>query len=166
MRARILLRAAHCAVVMTLCLPARASPAPDAAAPAGKKGSSVLASAIVKDLEQATLVMVGEVTAVRRSPGVWSGAAAALQWVEYRVQRTLKGGAVGPTVAVGHLLVHGSPTADPKQPKLRSSIFHPGARLVVFARKESPGWVALNEVDAVQPADEALVSALLAHLSR
>ncbi len=139
---------------------------PDAAAPAPKKEATMLPAAIARNLERATLVFVGEITAVQKSPGAWSGVAAALQRVDYRITRPLKGGAPGPTITVGHLLVHGAPTADPKEPRLRESIFRPGARLVVFASKQSPGWVALDEVHAAKPADDALVSALLEHLPR
>jgi hypothetical protein len=117
-----------------------------------------------KNLAAATLVFEGEAIAIGRSPGIWSGPAPVYQRVEYRVVRVIKGNVVaaGQAFKVGHLLVALSPTADPNSPKLRESMFHPGSRLVVFARYEHDGWVALNERDGAVPASDALVSTLTA----
>lgn len=133
----------------------------DAAAPAAAKGGAVIPDALQRNLEAAPLVLEAEVVAVRKSPGAWSGTLAIYQDVEYRARRPIKGElAAGAAVTVGHLLVMGSPTAEPRRPELRGSLFRPGARLVIFARREARGWVALNEVDAVAPATDELVTAL------
>lgn len=129
------------------------------AARAAAEGADVTAK-LRGELAAATLVVDAEVVGVDPSPGAWSGVLAMYQGVRYRVHRVIKGKLDDKTVRIEHLLVAGSPTADGKEPRLDPRLFHPGARLVVFARPAGKAWRALDEHDAVVPATDELVSAL------
>lgn len=115
--------------------------------------------------QKAEAVFVGQVIAMDQSPASWSGTLAVYQSVSYRVLRTLKGhvGAQGDQVAVRHLLAQGSPTADEQEPRLRASLFAPGQRLLVFARKQDGVLTCLNPSDGVVLAMDKILQALAAH---
>lgn len=81
---------------------------------------------------RAEVLVVAEVVEVHASPGTWSGESAALQYVRYRPVNVLLGSIPGEQFEVGHVVVKGSPTADPGEPRLLPSLFKPGNRLVLI----------------------------------
>jgi hypothetical protein len=81
---------------------------------------------------RAEVLVVGEVVEVHASPGIWSGVTAALQYVRYRTVKVLLGNVQGEQFEVGHVLVQGSPSADPKKPRLLPTLFKPGNRLLLI----------------------------------
>lgn len=106
---------------------------------------------------QAELVALLRPVSLLPAPGAWSGTFAFYQGVRYRVVAIAKGAApVGETLTILHPVVAGSPTADQRHPKLRSSLFDPAHTLVVFARTEKGQLYCLNENDGVLPLNEEL----------
>jgi hypothetical protein len=93
------------------------------------------------------LVFLGAVDTVGPPPGRWSGYFASWQEVHYRVDAIVKGSLPGAGVVVRHVVVKGSPLAEPGDiPRLASSLFHAGARLLVMAAGEGDGtWSSWSE---------------------
>lgn len=129
------------------------------AARAAEQGN-VLATQMRDELAAATLVVDAEVVSVDRAPGAWSGVYLVYQGVRYHVNRVIKGTLADKSVRIEHLVVARSPTADAKEARLDERLFHPGARLVVFAKRGGEAWRALDERNAVVPATDELVRAL------
>jgi hypothetical protein len=100
-------------------------------------------------------VLIGRVTSVGPPPGGWSGAYAAWQRVDYQVLRWLKrpkSEAPPPeAVQVFHLVVARTRTADPTDPKLRETVFHPGAELILFIREKDSRYEVFDENYGVLP---------------
>lgn len=132
--------------------------------------------ATIRDsVRAADLIVIGSVTAIGPPPPAWSGMFAAWQRVDYRVVRWLKraaDAAPAQAISVFHPVVSGAPTADPTAPRLRQSVFYPGAELILFLRRadgrlevfdehrgalpNEPGWLhqvtaAIGEAAAPPP---------------
>jgi len=94
----------------------------------------------------------------------------ALQEVRYKVEKVLKGVLPGGTAEldVQHVVVGGSRTADrsPKANRLSPSVFAPGSRLVVVARRESSMWLGSDEDYGVIPATDSNLVAIKELLNR
>jgi hypothetical protein len=104
----------------------------------------------------ADAIVVGRVVALGPPPPAWSGVFAAWQRVDYQIVRWLKPPAKevpSPLIAVFHLVVSGAPTADPAVPRLRASIFYPGAELILFVREADSRWEVFDEHRGVLPND-------------
>ncbi len=84
---------------------------------------------IVRD---AKIIVAAEVIDIGEAPGVWSGYFLSVQRVKYEVKEVLKGDLTQGRICVGHYVVHNSLTADKTYPRLSSTIFVKGNRLVLF----------------------------------
>jgi len=94
----------------------------------------------------AEVVVLAEVIKVKRTPGFWSGQLTAMQKVDYKVIKILKGNLNACDIEVGHYVVHNSRTADSEQPRLSSKLFRKGQRLVLFLDHDSEKhYVVLDE---------------------
>jgi hypothetical protein len=103
--------------------------------------------------QKSDLIFIGTIVDAGTPPKDWSGYFSAYQTVRYQVQQILKGQSSTPEISVDHIVVHGSKTAEPGEtPKLASSIFYPGASLIVSAvRSDADHCKSLNEVIGAVP---------------
>lgn len=84
----------------------------------------------------AELVVLAEVIDVKPAPGFWSGQLTAMQKVDYKAIKILKGNLNACNIEVGHYVVHNSRTADNEQPRLSPKLFKKGQRLVLFLNRD------------------------------
>ncbi len=98
--------------------------------------------------KESDLIFIGTVVEVGTAPKDWAGYASSYQTVRYKVEQIVKGQYGTPEISVDHIVVHGSKTAEPGEtPKLATSIFYPGASVIVSAvRSDADHWKSLNEV--------------------
>jgi len=89
-------------------------------------------SAELDRLRRADVLFVGEVVAVRQSPGAWSGIISGTQVVRYRVIEMIRGQPLGAEVTVEHPIV-GPPVTERDEPELSHAIWRVGARLLIGA---------------------------------
>src|SRR5262245_48078989 len=78
------------------------------------------------------VIVAAEVIDIGEAPGVWSGIVLSVQRVKYEVKEVLKGDLAQGLICVGHYVVHNSLTAEKTYPRLSSTIFVKGNRLVLF----------------------------------
>ena len=125
---------------------------------------------LTSNLRRADLIFVGTVVHVGPTPKFRSGGFMALQAVRYKVEKVLKGVLPAGTAEldVQHVVVGGSRTADrsPKANRLSPSVFAPGSRLVVVARRESSMWLGSDEDYGVIPATDSNLVAIKELLNR
>lgn len=114
---------------------------------------------IVQNTRAADVVLIGRVKSVGRPPRAWSGAFAASQSVDYQVLRVLKkpDKDVPQSIVVFHPVVHGSTTADTAVPRLRESLFSPGAEFILFIREKNSRYETFDENFGVLPNDASLL---------
>jgi hypothetical protein len=115
---------------------------------------------VSSNARKADLIMVGRVKSVGAPPGGWSGAYAAWQGVEYTIVRYLKKPQkeiTATSVTVFHPVVGKSRTADEAQPRLRESIFRPGAELILLIRQKDSRLETFDENFGVLPNDPRAV---------
>jgi hypothetical protein len=122
---------------------------------------------ITGDARKADAVAIAKVKSVGAPPPAWSGVYAAHQQVEYRLVRWLKKPAqetAGDSLVVFHPVVAKSLTADEHHPKLRESVFRPGAEVILFLRMKGQRMETFDEnhgVVANEPkTEEAVILAL------
>ena len=143
--------------------PGTAMAAPRPAAPSAP--ASPADPAFARAVATAPVVFEGDVVAVGPTPGVWSGRFVAYQAVTYRVTRIVVDAdhqlSVGARLTVHHVLVAGSETAD-ASPRLRPTLVHGGAAVIVLARWIGDRWAGLDEHHGVVVADAAHRAALTA----
>ena len=103
--------------------------------------------------QKSDLIFIGIVIDAGIPPTGWSGCFSTYQTVRYKVEQILKGQYGEPEISVDHIVVHGSKTAEPGEtPKLSTSIFYPGANMIVSAlRPDADHWTSLNEVIGAVP---------------
>ena len=89
--------------------------------------------------EKADIIVVAEVERVRKSPGHWSGFGAAVQYVDYKVTRVLKGSGLtdGGEFVAGFLLDSGSSLVDEDTPKLSEKVLAASKQHVLFIKVDS-----------------------------
>ena len=80
-------------------------------------------------------VIVAEVVEVKPAPGFWSGQVAALQYVHYKVIKSLKGNPPD-HIEVGHYVVKNSLSADKDRARLSPELFRVGNRLILIIELE------------------------------
>lgn len=110
--------------------------------------------AIFNNTREADLIVVARVVSVGPPPPAWSGIFAAWQRVDYQIVRWLKKRKEDQTaqsIAVWHPVVFGSPIADPTAPRLRESVFRPGAELIIFVRVVDARYEVFDERLGVLP---------------
>ncbi len=123
--------------------------------------------ALAELAKASSVILVGKVKSVGESPARWSGRVPAFQPVTYEVDRYLKGN--GPAeLVVQHVLVKGSPTAQPgDEPKLSTKLFAAGKVLLVFAEQtDDKQYVAYDERHGSQPAAPATIAEVEALLAK
>lgn len=81
---------------------------------------------------KAEFVVLAEVVEVKPAPGFWSGQFAAVQYVRYKLIRSLKGNLTAREIDVGHYVVKNSLTADKDHARLSPGLFKVGNRLILF----------------------------------
>lgn len=111
---------------------------------------------IRRNTHAADMILVGKVKSVGPPPGAWSGAFAAWQSVDYQVIRLLKKSEKGlplQAIVVFHMVVSGSKTANTAAPRLRESLFRPGAELILFVREKNSRYEVFDENLGVLPND-------------
>ena len=104
--------------------------------------------------QKSDLIFIGTVLEVGDPPKDWSGYFSAYQTVRYKVDQILKGEYGAAEISIDHIVVSGSKTADGGEvPKLSSTIFYPGASLIVSAQRagDTGIWKSLNEVIGAVP---------------
>jgi hypothetical protein len=103
--------------------------------------------------KESDLIFIGTILEVGTAPKDWAGYISSYQTVRYKVDQILKGQYGAPEISVEHIVVHGSKTAEPGEtPKLASTIFYPGASLIVSAgRPDATRWTSGNEVIGAVP---------------
>lgn len=109
---------------------------------------------IQQNARAAEAVVIGKVLSVGPPPPAWSGMFAAWQQVDYRVLDWLRKPdktELPQQISAYHLVVAGAPTADPAAPRLRASIFHPGAELILFLREVESRYEVFDEHLGVLP---------------
>jgi hypothetical protein len=84
-------------------------------------------------IDNADLILVGEVLARGSPPLAWTGIVKMTQLVAYRVIQILKGSYPHATVDILHVVMEGANTAASRRPALSTSFFRTGRRLIVFA---------------------------------
>ena len=85
-----------------------------------------------KVASKAESIVIAEVVEVKSSPGFWSSHIASVQYVEYRVLKTLRGPLISHYISVGHYLVKNSLVADKEQIRLSPELFKQGNKLILF----------------------------------
>jgi hypothetical protein len=129
-------------------------------APAPSQAPDFVAIAKTSDL-----VFVGTVLERGAPPGFWSGRVPAYQTLKYRVDDVLKGSVEHEEVAIDHLVVGGTATAEPGDvPALSASLFAVGSRVLVFAVSANERWVGWNDVCGAVPYDAEVVARVRAAL--
>jgi hypothetical protein len=111
---------------------------------------------ILENARAADAIAIGKVVAVGPPPPAWSGMFAAWQRVDYRVLDWLKRSEQDDpprSISAWHLVVAGAPTADATEPRLRASIFHPGAEVILFLRAADSRYEVFDERLGVLPND-------------
>ena len=83
-------------------------------------------------VRDAKVIVVAEAVDIGEAPGVWAGVFLFAQRVKYEVKEVLKGDLAQGRICVCHYIVHYSVTADKTYPRLSSTIFAKGNRLVLF----------------------------------
>jgi hypothetical protein len=83
-------------------------------------------------VRDAKVIVAAEVIDIGEAPGVWSGYFLSVQRVKYEVKEVLKGDLAQRRICVGHYVVHNNLTADKTYPRLSSTIFVKGNKLVLF----------------------------------
>ncbi len=108
---------------------------------APKEGAkrSTLTNAERKYLVESDLVVLARIIKTGPSPRIWSGIAVSRQPVVYKVERVLRGLCSLDQLAVHHVLVSKSPTADQdaEKPRLNPTLFKRGRRCIVAMRFKS-----------------------------
>ena len=89
-----------------------------------------------EQVRNAEVVVLAEVIEVKPAPGFWSGQFTAMQKVNYKVIKILKGNLDTCNIEVGHYVVHNSRTADSEQPRLSPKLFKKRQRLVLFLNRD------------------------------
>ena len=94
---------------------------------------STLTDAERKYLVESDLVVLARIIKIGPSPGIWSGVLISRQPVVYKVERVLRGFCSLDKLAVHHVLVSKSPTADQdaEKPRLNPTLFKRGRRCIV-----------------------------------
>ena len=94
----------------------------------------------------AEVVVLAEVIEVKQAPGFWSGQLTAMQKVNYKVIKILKGNLNARDIEVAHYVVHNSRSADSEQPRLSPKLFKKGQRLVLFLNRDAEkSYVVFDE---------------------
>jgi hypothetical protein len=83
-------------------------------------------------VRDAKVIVAADVIDIGEAPGGWSGYFLSVQRVKYEVKEVLKGVLAQGRICVGHYVAHNSLTADKTYPRLSSTIFVKGNRLVLF----------------------------------
>jgi hypothetical protein len=135
---------------------------PKAAVPAPRNDPVMPHSAatIQQNARAADSVVIGKVLSIGPPPPAWSGMFAAWQQVDYRVLDWLKKPEtrdLPQRISAYHLVVSGAPTADPAAPRLRASIFHPGAELILFLREAGSRYEVFDEYLGVLPNEPTML---------
>ncbi len=98
---------------------------------------STLTDAERKYLVESDLVVLARIIKTGPSPRSWSGVLISRQPVVYKVERVLRGLCSLDQLAVHHILVAKSPTADDlEKPRLNPTLFKRGRRCIVAMRFE------------------------------
>ena len=119
--------------------------------------------------QQSEAVVVAAVKSVGTPPPAWSGVFAAHQPVQYQVVRWLKEPAPKiqqGTLTVFHPVVAKSLTADPNEPKLLETLFHPGAELILFLRFKDARFESFDENYGAVPSDARTQTAVVEGLKQ
>ncbi len=107
-------------------------------------------------VRESHLVFIGTVLSLGKPPLDWSGYGSAYQTVNYKVEKILKGQHSTPEIAINHVVVYGSKTAQQGEtPGLSPDLFAVNAKLIVSAQKTQSGvWKALAEDTGALPATQ------------
>jgi hypothetical protein len=120
-----------------------------------------MSKSIIENTGKADLVIVAKVQSVGAGPGVWSGLLAAYQEVRYQTISYLKRRPQEKEVSsivVFHPVVAKSLTAEPQTPKLKESLFKPGAELILFLKQRNSRLETFDENYGVVPNDQETIA--------
>jgi hypothetical protein len=109
-----------------------------------------------EELDEVTLMFVGEVEALGEEPPRWSDRYSSWQTVRYRLLAVLKGEAPSAELAVEHGVVKGRPTARRERPGLAPELFGAKARWIVGAEESDGAFYVLYEKPWTAKEEEAL----------
>jgi outer membrane protein assembly factor BamB len=112
-----------------------------------------------KQVQKRSLIFVGTVLSLGKPPANWSGYLPAYQTVHYKVEKVLKGQLNAAEIAVEHIVVWGSKTAQSwDTPGLSTVLFAVGSKLIAFAQKSQDGvWKELDEdLGAIPFSDDSI----------
>jgi hypothetical protein len=105
------------------------------------------------ETQESDLIFVGVILDIGPAPDGWSGYASSYQKVRYQIENIVKGQYASSEISILHVVVYESKTAQSGEtPGLSTSIFYPGAKLIVSAQNAgSDKWKSLNEVIGAVP---------------
>ena len=109
-----------------------------------------------EELNEITLLFVGEVIALGAAPPFWSDRYSSWQTVSYRLVNILRGTPPGGQLDVEHGVVKSRPTARPERAGLSPEMFRQGARWIVGAQDRDGILFALYETQW-SPEQESVV---------
>jgi len=101
---------------------------------------------------ESDLIFIGTVIDIGAPPKNWSGYCSSYQKVRYKIDQILKGQHETPEIIIDHVVVFEGRTAEPGDtPQLSTTIFYPGANLIVSAERSNDRFVSGNEVIGAVP---------------